>query len=255
MHRNPDIEKLIFDCKGMEELQGRSLMDLIQYRPHPGKSIFVWPKLKHLVFRFFKDELWYSAHQVGCFTQFLVAHPTIETLVLSDMSVWDYRSETVSLLSLSPYPDSLPRLKVLLGSPWLIAGVLESTAACSSVVSIIDSFQEGPDDEFKAPYVDRIVAALEKVPTNQVQRLRLELPQLSREVYAKFARAAPQIRFLEFLRFPEGENTTPRDENFDPFVSPHEFSDRQSADAYIIRLIFPLGYLVSPKSTPSGLTL
>lgn len=226
MHRNPDLQMLSFD-HNMDSDNTWDLMDLVCDRSQPQEPIFVWPKLKYLALQLFDEGLWKSAQQIDCLSRFLVSHSTIETLVLREAYLADHSVP----LSLSSYPDSLPRLKVLLGSPQLIAGVLESTAACLSVTSIIDnSLLAYKDENNKAHYVSRIIAALEKVPMNQVRRLRLEVPQLSREVYAQFARIAPNVRFLEFLGPSSSKNTTPRCGNSNPSVSPRKVSNHQTSD-------------------------
>lgn len=199
--------------------------------------------------RFLQASLWQDVDELDCFTMFLVAHPSLETLVLPEAAP----GEIHLVFSLAPYPDSLPRLKVLQGSPSLVAGVLESTAACSSVVSIADVSKEKVDAEgSKTPYVDRIITALEKVPSNQLQRLRLEVPQLDRAFYSKLARVAPNIRFLEFLTAFRCRNTTLTGPDFNPVVSSHispTYQDR--TDIYTARSISRLAcsnFLISIQS-------
>lgn len=218
IYSNPDLEKLLFDCEGAEYLEWMYyLKDVICNGSHPQTSIFVWPKLRHLVLRCFDSGFWQSDDEVACLAQFLAAHSNLETLVLHKMA---FQDQNPLPLSLALYPGSLPGLKVLLGSPRLIAGVLESTAACSSITSIIDNSEEQFDEGgAKAPYIDRIIAALEKVPTNQVRRLQLEVPQLNRETYARLARVAPNVQSIEFLIPYESESITSPDANFDPLVS------------------------------------
>ncbi|KAF8600314.1 hypothetical protein BDV93DRAFT_559451 [Ceratobasidium sp. AG-I] len=220
VHRSPDLESILFDCKFAESLSGQwSLNDLICDTSKPGNPIFVWPNLRHLVLRFYRGRFWQDVQQMENLTRFLVAHPNIETLVLRETCLEDWESDTALPLSLSSHSDSLPRLRILSGSPRLLAGVLESRAASSSVTSIIDNSEEMFDsDGAKAPYVDRILAALEKAPDNHVRRIRLEIPQLSREVYARFARAVPGVRCLEFLKPSDGsgKKTTPQETSFDP---------------------------------------
>ncbi|CAE6474082.1 hypothetical protein ACGC1H_006746 [Rhizoctonia solani] len=218
MHRNPNLRSILFDCKFAESMSGYwSLVDFICDTTLPDQPTFVWPNLSRLVLRFWKGELWQSAEEVELLAKFLFAHPKLETLVLQETCLEDSESESAKPLSLADNPDSLPVLKRLVGSPRLIAGVLESRAACSSVERVIDNSEEGFDrDEAKAPYIDRIMTSLEKVPKNKIQRLRLEVPQLNREMYAKIARIAPRIRFLEFLRPFEADNTTPSADDFNP---------------------------------------
>ncbi|KAG8719675.1 hypothetical protein FRC08_002274 [Ceratobasidium sp. 394] len=198
MHRNPDLEEILFDCKYAESMGGRwSLQEVICKDQKP----FVWPNLKRLVLRFFRGGLWQSAEEVDQLVEFLVTHPHLETLVLRETCPEDSQSETALPLSLSTHPGSLPVLKKLLGSPRLIAGILESPAACASLTTIIDNSEEGFDsDGAKAPYINRILAALKKVPGNSIRRCTLEVPQLSRSVYGAFADAGPNIQFVEFLK-------------------------------------------------------
>ncbi|GAB1524526.1 hypothetical protein RhiTH_007680 [Rhizoctonia solani] len=220
MHRNPDLRSILFDCKFAESMSGQwSLVDFICDTSLENRPVFVWPNLSHLVLRFWKGELWQSAEQVELLTKFLVDHPGLETLILQETCLEDSQSETAQQLSLSPYPNSLPVLERLIGSPRLIAGVLESKAACSSVKRVVDNSEEGFDqDNAKIPYIDRIMGALANAPKNQVNRLRLEVPQLDREVYARIARVAPQVRFLEFLRPFVADTTTPNAEDFSPQI-------------------------------------
>ncbi|CAE6470744.1 unnamed protein product [Rhizoctonia solani] len=220
MHRNPDLRSIIFDCKYAESMSGYwSLVDFICDTSSPDKPIFVWPNLGRLVLRFWQGGLWQSAEQVELLAKFLVAHPKLDTLVLQETCVEDSESETARPLSLAKHPNSLPILKRLLGSPRLIAGILESRGACASVERVIDNSEEGFDrDGAKIPYVERIMGALEAVPNNQVQRLRLEVPQLDQDVYARIARIAPGIRFLEFLRPFVTDTTTPNAANFNPQI-------------------------------------
>ncbi|ELU40554.1 26S proteasome non-ATPase regulatory subunit 12 [Rhizoctonia solani AG-1 IA] len=220
MHRNPDLRSILFDCKFAESMSGQwSLVDLICDTSLENRPVFVWPNLSHLVLRFWKGELWKSAEQVELLTKFLVDHPGLETLILQETCLEDSQSETAQQLSLSPYPNSLPVLERLIGSPRLIAGVLESKAACSSVKRVVDNSEEGFDqDNAKIPYIDRIMGALANAPKNQVNRLRLEVPQLDREFYARIARVAPQVRFLEFLRPFVADTTTPNAEDFSPQI-------------------------------------
>ncbi|QRW24794.1 26S proteasome non-ATPase regulatory subunit 12 [Rhizoctonia solani] len=195
---------ILFDCKFAESMSGQwSLVDLICDTSLENRPVFVWPNLSHLVLRFWKGELWQSAEQVELLTKFLVDHPGLETLILQETCLEDSQSETAQQLSLSPYPNSLPVLERLIGSPRLIAG----------------NSEEGFDqDNAKIPYIDRIMGALANAPKNQVNRLRLEVPQLDREVYARIARVAPQVRFLEFLRPFVADTTTPNAEDFSPQI-------------------------------------
>lgn len=222
MHRNPGLQTILLDCKFAESMSGRwSLLDMIcdNSSPSADKPIFVWPDLQHLTLRFFKGAFWQSAEEVEVLAKFLIAHPKLETLFLHETCLEDSESETAQPLSLASHPDSLPCLKKLLGSPRLLAGVLESRAALASVRTVIDESEEGLDDGgAKAPYIERILSALEKVPENQIRRLRLEVPQLNRGLYTKFAQLAPNVRFLEFLRPLDLDYTTPQDESFDPVV-------------------------------------
>ncbi|KEP49925.1 putative 26S proteasome non-ATPase regulatory subunit 12 [Rhizoctonia solani 123E] len=218
MQRNPNLRSILFDCKFAESMSGYwSLVDFICDTTLPDQPTFVWPNLNRLVLRFWQGELWQSAEEVELLAKFLVAHPKLETLVLQETCLEDSESDSAQPLSLTNSPDSLPVLKRLLGSPRLIAGVLESRAACSSVERLIDNSEEGFDrDGAKAPYIDRIMNTVEKVPKNKIQRLRLEVPQLNRDVYAKIAQIAPGIRFLEFLRPFEADNTTTSTSDFNP---------------------------------------
>ncbi|CAE6386918.1 unnamed protein product [Rhizoctonia solani] len=220
MHRNPKLRSILFDCKYAESMNGYwSLVDFICDTSVDEKLVFIWPNLNHLVLRFWKGDLWQSAEEVELLCKFLVAHPKIETLVLQETCLEDSQSETAKQLSLAEYPDSLPALKRLIGSPRLIAGVLESQAARSSVKRIIDNSEEGFDqDNAKVHYIDRIMNALGSDPKNQVNRLRLEVPQLNHEVYERIARVAPQISFLEFLRPFVADSTTPNAEDFNSQV-------------------------------------
>ncbi|KAG8717474.1 hypothetical protein FRC09_014228, partial [Ceratobasidium sp. 395] len=213
MQRSPDLEEVLFDCKYAESLDGKWRLQQVIYK---NQQPFVWPKLTCLVLRFFQGDLWQSAEEVDQLTQFLIAHPHLETLALHETCLGDSASETALPLSLSAYPNSLPVLKKLIGSPRLIAGVLESPAACASVTTIIDNSEEGFDAEgAKEPYADRILAALKNNPNNSVRRLTLEVPQLNRAVYAAFANAAPSIRFLDFLGDSfETKKTTTKDKSF-----------------------------------------
>ncbi|CAE6474021.1 unnamed protein product [Rhizoctonia solani] len=177
MHRNPNL---------------RSIFRLYLRHYSAQQPTFVWPNLSHLVLRFWKGELWQSAVEVELLTRFLVAHPKLETLVLQEMRIDGSEGQTAKPLSLAKYPHSLPALKRLLGSPRLIAGVLESRAACSSAERVIDNSEEGFDSGgAKAPYINRIMDALESVSDNQIERLRLEIPQLNRNFYARIAQLAP----------------------------------------------------------------
>ncbi|CAE6535439.1 unnamed protein product [Rhizoctonia solani] len=220
MRRNPGLRSILFDCKYAESMNGQwSLVDFICGTTQRDKPAFVWPNLNRLVLRFWKGELWQSAEGVELLTRFLVSHPKLETLVLQETCVEDSDGQTAKPLSLAKYPESLPALKRLIGSPRLIAGVMESRAACLSVERVIDNSEEGFDSEgAKAPYIDRIMDALESSPDNQIQRLRLEIPQLNRHLYAKIAQLAPKIRFLEFLRSLELDSTSPNDDDFNPLV-------------------------------------
>ncbi|KAG8781350.1 hypothetical protein FRC12_021955 [Ceratobasidium sp. 428] len=203
MHHNPNLEEILFDCKYAESLNGKWQLQHVIYK---NRQPFVWPNLKRLVLRFFQGDFWQSAEEVDQLAQFLIAHPHLETLVLHETCFEDSESETVLPLSLSTYPNSLPALKKLIGSPRLIAGVLESPAACASVTTVIDNSEEGFDDAgAKEPYADRILAALKNIPNNS----------LNRSVYAAFATAAPNIEFLDFLpdRFARRRTTT-KDRSF-----------------------------------------
>ncbi|EUC55476.1 26S proteasome non-ATPase regulatory subunit 12, putative [Rhizoctonia solani AG-3 Rhs1AP] len=154
MQRNPNLRSILFDCKFAESMSGYwSLVDFICDTTLPDQPTFVWPNLNRLVLRFWQGELWQSAEEVELLAKFLVAHPKLETLVLQETCLEDSESDSAQPLSLTNSPDSLPVLKRLLGSPRLIAGVLESRAACSSVERLIDNSEEGFDrDGAKAPY-------------------------------------------------------------------------------------------------------
>ncbi|KAG8712825.1 hypothetical protein FRC09_019425 [Ceratobasidium sp. 395] len=213
MQRSPDLEEILFDCKYAESMSGKwQLQQVICKDQQP----FIWPKLKCLVLRFFQGDFWDSREEVDLLAQFLVAHPNLETLVLHETCLEGCASEAALPLSLSAHPDSLPMLKKLIGSPRLIAGVLESPAACASVTTIIDNSEEGFDAEgAKEPYADRILTALKAIPNNSVRRLTLEVPQLNRSVYAAFANAASSIHFLDFLGDDfQVKKTTTKDKNF-----------------------------------------
>ncbi|CCO33459.1 hypothetical protein BN14_07537 [Rhizoctonia solani AG-1 IB] len=151
----------------------------------------------------------------------------METLILQETCLEDSQGDTAKQLSLAEYPDSLPSLKRLIGSPRLIAGVLESRAALSSVKRVIDNSEEGFDqDGAKAPYIDRIMNALDNTPKNQINRLTIEAPQLDREVYARISRIAPQINFLEFFRPFVADTTTPNAEGFNAQIDIPEALNR-----------------------------
>ncbi|CEL56981.1 hypothetical protein RSOLAG1IB_08233 [Rhizoctonia solani AG-1 IB] len=214
MHRNPNLHSILFDCKYAESMSGNwSLVDFLCDTSLDERTVFVWPRLSHLVLRFWKGDLWQSEEQVKLLAKFLVAHPRMETLILQETCLEDSQGDTAKQLSLAEYPDSLPSLKRLIGSPRLIAGVLESRAALSSVKRVIDNSEEGFDqDGAKAPYIDRIMNALDNTPKNQINRLTIEAPQLDREVYARISRIAPQINFLEFFRPFVADTTTPNAE-------------------------------------------
>ncbi|CAE6457891.1 unnamed protein product [Rhizoctonia solani] len=218
MHRNPNLRSILFDCNYRIIAAHWSLVDFICDTTLPDQAMFVWQNLSRLVLRFWKGELWQSAEEVELLTRFLVAHPKLETLVLQEIFNGSKR-QTAKPLSLLKYPDSLPALKRLLGSPRLIAGVLESQAACSSVERVIDNSEEGFDLKgAKAPYIDRIMDALESVSDNQIQRLRLRIPRLNRNLYARIAQLAPKIRSLDFLCSFEFGSTTPYGSDFNPLV-------------------------------------
>lgn len=221
MRRSPDLESIIVDSKfGDDLVDPWFLNNLICDTSKPGDPVFVWSNLKHAVLWYCKCEFWEDKKQVGNLVKFLVAHPNIETLVSHETSLWS--SQNAVPLSLSSYPNSLPRLKIPSRSLRLLAGVLESRAASSSVFSFIDISHEMFDPHgAKASHVERILAALERVPDNPLGRVLLEVTQLSRKVYMRFAQAAPGVRCLEFLMPTDGSgiSTTPRDDSFDPLVS------------------------------------
>ncbi|KAF8599699.1 hypothetical protein BDV93DRAFT_525804 [Ceratobasidium sp. AG-I] len=139
MRRNPGLEKIVFDCK-FDDYPGniKFLMALISNTPQPETPILVWPNLRCLILRTFTGPFWIYTSVVNKISLFLAAHPHLETLGLSIAAGLAYDGPVDYVFSLSSYPESLPRLKVLLGSAYFIAGVLESRSACASVVSVID---------------------------------------------------------------------------------------------------------------------
>ncbi|CAE6387090.1 unnamed protein product [Rhizoctonia solani] len=204
MHHNPKLRSILFDCNYISSMSGYwSLVGFICDTSLDEK----------------RGDLWQSTEEVEMLAKFLVAHPKIETLILQETSIEGLESETSNPPSLAGYPDALPVLKRLFASPRLIAGVLESRAACLSVQKVIDNSGQGFHSEgVKAPYVDRIMDALECVANNRIKGLRLEVPQLSHEFYARIARIAPKIYFLELLRPLGIDSTAPNDSDFDPIV-------------------------------------
>ncbi|QRW11888.1 26S proteasome non-ATPase regulatory subunit 12 [Ceratobasidium sp. AG-Ba] len=215
MHRNHDLEEILFDCKFAETMSGQWSLDDVICKD---QQVFVWPNLRSLVLRFFKGAFWQSAEQVNQLADFLVAHPLLETLVLRETCLEDSESETALPLSLAAHPSSLPALKLLHGSARLIAGVLESSAACSSVTIIVDNSEVGFDaDGAKTPYINRIVEAFQNTPENSARRIELEVPQLNRDWCTKLASVVPKVRSVGFLKdLYVGATSISRDPEFNP---------------------------------------
>lgn len=219
MHCNLGLEKIVFDCKFTGSAFGiRSITMMISDESQPERPLFVWPNLRHLVLRSFKLPLWQSAANVDRIALFLAAHFNIETLVINATHDGDINWEATRPFSLSSHPGSLPRLKMLRGFSRLVAGVLESSSACSSVVSVIQDWDTFGYSQVKESCLDRIVPALEQASSSQIRRLRLNEVEFSRAVYAKLAHVVPHVQFLELFGFVKDDDGT-KESNFDPLVS------------------------------------
>lgn len=226
MHRNPELQSILYDCQEGGTAVNRWHLASLICNPSASsndKSIAIWPNLRHLVLQFCQDSLWESAQEIDQLARFLIAHPKLETLFLYEICTPSCQIDTVRSLSLASHPDALPRLKQLLGSRRLIAGVLESRAACLSVQTVIDTEDGCVHDKqsnHKTPYVERILCALEKAPGNQIHRLNLGVSQPSCRLFEELARFAPNVRFLEFIQ-DENKHWVPQNDNFNAAVCPY----------------------------------
>lgn len=214
---NPGLQRIVFDCEGLGYLPVNDRPPLANLICDPSlshNSIFVWPDLQYLVIRPL-DTWWKSSQGVELLAKFLAAHSKLETLRIFEYFGPNPPSPLTPPFSLAPYPDSLPSLKKLMGSARLIAGVLESRGACSSVQVVVQN--ELPEQEQNGwAHVQRAIHALEKAPGNQIRRLSLQAPRFNHELYSKLAQLAPGIQFLEL--FPDMNDPVTPDAEFEAVV-------------------------------------
>lgn len=234
MHSNLALEKIVLDSSFQSHESSMSfLLMLICHPIQPERPVFVWPNLRHLIIRTLTGPLWHVDILVDLVTLFLVLHLKIETLGFSITGGLGLNGTVDHQFSLSLHPWSLPRLKLLLGSAYFIAGILESRSACLSVVSVIDDcLALCKNEQDVTPQLDRIVAALEAAPTHRISRLHLM--EFSRAAYANFICVARRIQFLDFTRPPTGTQS-----EFDALVSlPLQFALQKLVTLTMSRSLF-----------------
>ncbi|KAF8596826.1 hypothetical protein BDV93DRAFT_610687 [Ceratobasidium sp. AG-I] len=227
-HRSPQLQSLVFQGDGDYNSRPEpwSLLDLICDQSQTDKPVRTWPNLKHLELHYFSQQIWSSEADVQKFTQFLLAHDGLESLVLQPLF---WRDET-STFSLEGYPGALPNLRRLHGSLGFICGVCASLSACASLQYVFSpSSEQSHDPEL----FDRFVSSFSRIPRSSLKKLRISTPGTGPQLFSQLARIAPNLEFLEIL--------PPRNR----FSSEDEDDDR---------LVFPTGDLHPVNYIPAALT-
>ena len=165
--------------------------------PASPSAPFTWPNLRHLELRATCINFWSVAETSDLFARFLVAHPLLETLILHNYN----NSQEYKLsgsFSLARYPHALRNLQVLRAPLCIIAGVLESTSAASSLTEITDS------TILRIPRLDseqllkRVISLFECVPNPPIHRLKIQVPRFAYELFMRLSKCMPNLKTVEF---------------------------------------------------------
>lgn len=156
---------------------------------------FIWPNLGHLELRAAEIDFWQVAGDSDLLARFLTAHALLETLVIQ---CYHYSSENPPRsFSLAPYPHALPRLTLLHAPLYIIAGILESSSATSSLITIVDSIAHLPSNSDLEPLLERILFSLEQVLNPRLYRLHLQIPQFTHGLFMRLSKCAPNLQVLK----------------------------------------------------------
>jgi hypothetical protein len=150
---------------------------------------FVWSNLRHLEIQFIEAAFWEKPENTDLFARFLSAHQQLQTFIMGNSDIRAF--------SLAPYPNALPNLKRLHAPLPIIAGILESSMACYSLTTILDS--DGHRTYELEPVLETILSLLERLPSSPLQRLRIQVPDLRYDLFRRLSKVAPGIRVLEFI--------------------------------------------------------
>ncbi|KAF8600353.1 hypothetical protein BDV93DRAFT_588378 [Ceratobasidium sp. AG-I] len=141
---------------------------------------------------------------VHVFARFLAGHPLLQTVILySARSYTDIRP--LRSFSLVPYPDALPNLKVIRAPVCIIAGIVKSKSAVSSLVEVsnwIFTHAWFPD---LREQVKRIISSFEGVSNPPLRRLKIQVPQLKLDLFMRLSKCMPNLGVLELDEAPTNE--------------------------------------------------
>lgn len=179
-------------------IDGDILARLIS-NPASPNAPFTWPNLRHLELRTADIDYWSVAEASDLFTQFLIAHPLLQTLILCSHR----RSRDIQLpssFSLAPYPHALPNLRILRAPLGIIAGILESTCAASLIAEVADSSVGLVLPEDCEQLLGRIVSAFKRISDSPLRRLELQVPRFDYNTFMQLSKYTPNLKVLELDR-------------------------------------------------------
>jgi len=158
-----------------------------------------WPLLTHLSASCFYSSFWENSDEISRFAALLAGLPLLESLTIVDRDApLKPRYETIHPLSLAQYPTSLSRLKFLKGTPLLIAGVLSSPAAASSVRRIFMQDRSPRFHDTLAADIERILDGLTAGPALNLHSIDFDMLALDLEACQQLVSAVPGLESLEF---------------------------------------------------------
>lgn len=194
---SPQLERIAFqgDDKEGSLPEAWSILDLIRDRSQQGNPVKVWPSLKYLELHYFSGRFWTSEVDCQMFTQFLVSHGRLESLIMKPQS-WHGEER----FSLAAYPGALPNLRRLHGSLGFICGVSDSPSACASLQYVFNPPSERTRD---SRLYDRFISAFSRLPRSSLKRLRITTPGTGPVVFSQLAQIAPDLEFLEVVPPPD----------------------------------------------------
>lgn len=160
---------------------------------------FIWPNLRHLELRATEIDFWQVVGNSDLLARFLAAHALLETIVIH---CCHYSNEDPPRsFSLAEYPHALPSLRLLHAPLYIIAGVLESSSAASSLATIVDSIAHLPFNSDLEVLLERIIFSLEQVSNSRLYRLHLQIPRFTHTLFIRLSKCAPNLQVLK-LREP-----------------------------------------------------
>lgn len=194
LRRNRNLEQITVI------LSDRNILTHVVSDPTSPDSPFTWPHLRHLELRGANVHLWDVAETSDLFARFLVAHPLLKTLILQS-HVYSPDDKLPHSFSLAPYPHALPNLQTLRAPLAIVAGILESTSAASSLTEITDLTMGRSSRSDSEQLFGRVTTSFERVSNSPLRRLKIQVPRFDYDHFMRFSKRTPSLKVLEFETF------------------------------------------------------